>query len=39
LNKAEEGEPAWDYVNEEEEGEPAWKKDQVHSRENLMVMY
>ena len=30
MNDAQEGEPAWDDVNEEEEGEPARKKDWVH---------
>ena len=31
MYKAEEGEPAWDDVNEEQEGEPVWKKDRVNS--------
>jgi hypothetical protein len=40
LDEAEEGEPAWDDVNEEQEGEPARKKDRVHSGPgNLMLMY
>jgi len=39
LDEAEEGEPAWDDVNEDQEGEPAWKKDRVHSGGNLMLMY
>jgi hypothetical protein len=39
LDIAEEGEPAWDDVNEEQEGEPALKKDRVHSGGNLMLMY
>ena len=39
FDEAEEGEPAWDDVNEDQEGEPAWKKDRVHSGGNLMLMY
>ena len=39
LDKAEEGEPEWDDVNEDQEEEPAWKKDWVHSGGNLMLMY
>ena len=37
MNDADEGEPAWDDVNDAEEREPARKMDGVHSRGDLMM--
>ena len=37
VNDADEGESAWDDVNDVEEGEPARKMDRVHSGRDLMM--
>ena len=37
MNDADEGDAAWDDVNDAEEGEPARKMDRVHCGGDLMM--